>query len=81
MLYGMDVPTMQRLGIYISEPRSVQETDHRFPEPALFVVNKDGVLQLVDIANAPFLRPDLDRLLRGVGFIIEKGYPIRGTHR
>lgn len=81
MLYGMDVPTMQRLGLYISEPRSVQETDHRFPEPALFVVNKDGVLQLVDIANAPFLRPDLDRLLRGVGFIIEKGYPIRGTHR
>jgi peroxiredoxin len=81
ILYGMDMPTMQRLGLYISEPRSAQETDHRFPEPALFVTNPDGVLQIVEIANAPFLRPDLDRLVRGLGFIIEKNYPVRGTHR
>lgn len=81
LLYSMDEATMQQLGLYISEPRSAQETDHRFPEPALFVVNPDDVLHLVDIANAPFLRPDLDKLVRGLGFIIEKGYPIRGTHR
>ena len=81
MLYGMDEATMRRLGLYISEPRSAQETDHRFPEPALFVVNPEGVLQLVDIANAPFLRPDLDRLVRGLGIVIEKSYPVRGTHR
>lgn len=31
------------------------------------------------IANAPFLRPDLDRIVRGLGFIIEKSYPIRGA--
>ena len=81
LLYGMDEDVMRRLGLYVSEPRSAQETDHRFPEPALFVVNPDGVLQLVDVANAPFLRPDLDRLVRGLGFVIEKTYPIRGTHR
>jgi peroxiredoxin len=79
LLYGMDEATMHRLGLYVSEPRSAQETDHRFPEPALFVVNPQGVLHLVDIANAPFLRPDLDRIVRGLGFIIEKAYPIRGT--
>lgn len=78
LLYGMDEATMHRLGLYLSEPRSAQETDHRFPEPALFVVNPEGVLHLVDIANAPFLRPDLDRLVRGLGFVIEKAYPIRG---
>lgn len=79
LLCGMDEATMHRLGLYVSEPRSAQETDHRFPEPALFVVNPQGLLHLVDIANAPFLRPDLDRLVRGLGFIIEKAYPIRGT--
>lgn len=79
LLYGMDEATMHRLGLYVSEPRSAQETDHRFPEPALFVVNPQGVLHLVDIANAPFLRPDLDRIVHGLGFIIEKAYPIRGT--
>lgn len=79
LLYGMDQTTMQRLGLYVSEPRAATETDHRFPEPALFVVNPEGVLQLVDLSNAPFLRPDLDRLVGGLGFIIEKHYPVRGT--
>ena len=39
------------------------------------------VLQLVNVGSAPFLRPDLDRLVRGLGFSIEKTYPVRGTHR
>lgn len=79
LLYGMAEATMQALGLYVSEPRSPQETDHRFPEPALFVVNPDGVLHLVDVANAPFLRPDLDRLVGGLRFVIQNNYPIRGT--
>ena len=70
---------MRKLGLYISEPRSAQETDHRYPEPALFVVNPDGKLHLIDVANAPFLRPNLDRLVRGLGSLIERNYPIRGT--
>ena len=70
---------MRKLGLYISEPRSAQETDHRYPEPALFVVNPDGKLHLIDIANAPFLRPDLDRLVRGLGSLIERDSPIRGN--
>ena len=81
LLYGLNETTMRNLGLYISEPRSAQETDHRFPEPALFVVNPTGLLQLVDIANAPFLRPDLDRLIGGLRFVIDKNYPIRGTHK
>ena len=79
LLYGMDEAVMRRLGLYVSQPRSAQETDHPFAEPALFVVNPQGALHLVDIANAPFLRPDLDRLLSGLRFVIDNGYPIRGT--
>lgn len=79
LLHGLDGATMRALGLYVSEPRSQQETDHRFPEPALFVVNAQGFLQFVDVANAPFLRPDLDRLLGGLRFVMEKNYPIRGT--
>ena len=79
LLYAMDLATMHGLGLYVSEPRSPQETDHPFPEPALFVVNPQGLLQLVDVANAPFLRPDLDRLLGGLRFVMGHDYPIRGT--
>ncbi|MBS1303241.1 AhpC/TSA family protein [Loktanella sp. SALINAS62] len=70
---------MRQLGLYISEPRSAQETDRPFAEPGIFVTNPDGLLQIVDISNAPFARPDLQSLLNGLKFIQEKDYPIRGA--
>ncbi len=77
--YGLTVEEMHGLGLYISEPRSPQETDRPFSEPGLFVVNPQGRVQIVDISNAPFSRPDLQALLNGVKFVIEKDYPVRGT--
>ena len=78
--YGLSVEQMQTLGLYVSDPRSPEETDRPFPEPGLFVVNPEGKLQIVDISNAPFARPDLAGVARGIGFVREKGYPVRGTH-
>ena len=78
--YGLTEDQMQALGLYISAPRSPPETDHNFPEPGLFYVDADGVLSLVDISNAPFMRPDLQQVLDGILFAREKGFPIRGRH-
>ncbi len=76
--YGLTVEQMRALGLYISDPRSPQETDRRFSEPGLFVINDEGRVQIVDVSNAPFARPDLNALLGGIRFVREKGYPIRG---
>ena len=76
--YDLSLPQMKKLGLYISEPRSRQETDRPFSEPALFVINPEGNIQIVDISNAPFARPDLKSLLKGLQFIISNNYPIRG---
>ncbi|MFD0391286.1 hypothetical protein ACFQ4K_31090 [Tistrella bauzanensis] len=70
---------MRGLGLYVSAPRSAQETDRPFAEPGVFVINPDGAVQIVDISNAPFARPDLAALLRGISFVQAKSYPIRGT--
>jgi len=78
--YGLTVDQMRALGLYVSDPRSPEETDRPFPEPGLFVVNPEGRLQIVDVSNAPFSRPDLGMILKGLKFIQEKNYPIRGTH-
>lgn len=77
--YDLTPDQMRTLGLYISEPRSPQETDRPFPEPGLFIVNPDGNIQVIDISNAPFARPDLAGVLKGLKFIQEKNYPIRGT--
>lgn len=81
LAYGLTVEQMQTLGVYISTPRSEQETDHLFAEPALFVINEKGQVQIVDVSNAPFSRPDLNVLLQGLKFIRDphNNYPIRGT--
>jgi peroxiredoxin len=78
--YGMTLDDMQALGLYISDPRSPQETDRPFAEPGLFLVNPQGNVQIVDISNAPFSRPDLQMILNGAKIIMERNYPVRGTH-
>ena len=77
--YDLSQDQMRALGLYISEPRSPQETDRPFPEPALFITNPEGKLQIVDVSNAPFARPELNSILFGLKFVQEKHYPIRGT--
>ena len=70
---------MRTLGLYISEPRSAQETDRPFAEPGLFVINPDNNAQVVDVSNASYSRPDLATLLGGIKFAIENRLPVRGT--
>lgn len=79
--YDLSLEQMQKLGVYISNPRSPEENDRPFAEPGAFVVNDTGKLQLVDLSNAPFLRPHIPTLVSGVGYIRnpENNYPIRGT--
>lgn len=78
--YGLSVDQMRKLGLFVSDPRSPAETDQSFPEPGLFVVNGDGAVQIVDVSNAPFARPDLQGIANGIKFIRGNDYPIRGTH-
>lgn len=77
--YDLSVDQMHTLGLYVSSPRSPEETDRNFAEPGLFVINPQGAVQIVDVSNAPFSRPDLEGLLNGLKFIIAKDYPVRGT--
>lgn len=81
LYHGLTLEQMQALGLYISNPRSPKETDHPFAEPGLFVINGEGTLQVVDLSNNPFVRPDLDVLLSGLRWIRDpkNDYPIRGT--
>ncbi len=78
--YGLSLAQMKTLGLYVSDPRSPQETDRPFPEPGLYVINDAGDLQIVDISNAPFARPALRGVLNGIKYIRANDYPIRGTH-
>lgn len=83
LAFGLTTEQMKELGVYISDPRSAQETDHPFAEPGLFVVNSEGTIQVIDISNNPFVRPELEALTNGLAWIRnpDNNYPIRGMHK
>lgn len=78
--HGLTLEQMKALGVRISSPRSEAETDHRYAEPGLFVINREHDLHIVDISNNPFVRPDLDTLASGLEWIRANDYPTRGTY-
>lgn len=79
LCHGMTVEQMRALGLYVSEPLSEAETTGLFAEPGAFGISPDGTLMLVDISNGPAARPDLEELLDGMTFNIDKDRPVRGT--
>jgi peroxiredoxin len=76
--YDLSLDQMRQLGLYISNPRTPPETDRPFAEPGLFLLNPERRAQIIDISNAPFARPDLANILRGIKIIKERNMPIRG---
>lgn len=77
--YDLMPDEMRQLGLFVSDPRSPEETDRQFAEPGLFVLNPAGEIQIVDVSNAPFARPDLRTLLQGIKFVAQNDYPVRGA--
>lgn len=77
--YDLSEAQMAALGLYVSDPLSESETDHRFAEPGVFCIRPDGITQVVSISNAPAGRTDLDELLDGMIFTIEGNRPPRGA--
>ncbi|MGB1007035.1 MAG: peroxiredoxin-like family protein [Thalassobaculaceae bacterium] len=76
--YDLNLAAMRQLGLYVTDPLA-HETDRPFPEPALFLVDTAGNAHIVEIANAPFVRPEPALILRGLAVIRTRDYPIRGT--
>ncbi len=80
--YGLSVDQMKALGLYVSGPRHGINVEGPFAEPALFVVNEDRELRMVDIANVPFLRPQLPSVVGGLRFMRGRTevMPANGTY-
>ena len=66
-------------GLYISQKREESDEPATFSEPGLFLIRPDRTLYFAVTQNAPFTRPPLDELLTGIDYVLENGYPVRGT--
>lgn len=75
--YGMSLDQARAWGLYISRQVKDVEPDI-FSEPGCFLVRPDGTLYSQFQSTAPWMRLDLDVLLRGIKIALERGTPPRG---
>ena len=78
MACELSEPDMHKLGLYVSDPLTPDETDRRFAEPGIFCLRPDNTVQIAAISNGPSARPDLEQLLDGMEFTIKHDKPARG---
>lgn len=76
--YGMEEATARNWGLYLSKKEKDGEPPV-FNEPAIAVVKPDGTLYSWHLQNEPFARPSLDALLKGLDYVSQNSYPIRGA--
>ena len=76
--YDLSIQRIRQLGLDISVSR-LNETDRPFPEPGLFVFNEKGQPHILEISNAPLIRPEPELIIRCIMHIKKNNYPNRGT--
>jgi hypothetical protein len=75
--YGLPIATARDRDLCISSAIRDGEPP-QFAEPGLFLVKPDGSLFYAARASAPWGRPPLDQMLRGIDVAAERKMPARG---
>lgn len=75
--YELPLATARDWGLFVS--RAIRDGEPpEFSEPGLFLVKPDGTLFFAAIGSAPWGRPPLDQMLRGIDVALERKMPARG---
>ena len=75
--FGLTIAEARAWQLYISS--SIREAEPaQFSEPGLFLVKPDGTLFYSSRSSAPWGRPPLDQILRGIDIATERKMPARG---
>lgn len=77
LAYGLTVAQMREWDLFVSHGISDNEPPV-FNEPALFLIDADGVVYYESLLSMPVGRPHLDDLLGGIEFWTANDYPARG---
>ena len=76
--HSLSEENARQLSLYITPHEAGYELSGNYAEPGLFLVNPDGLAQVVERSNSPSVRPDLEVVLDGIIGTQERNLPIRG---
>jgi len=76
--HSLSIEHSKQLGLYITDHDEEYELDGQYAEPGLFLINPEGLTQVIATSNSPSVRPDLDVVLDGIIGTQDRNLPIRG---
>ena len=80
--YGLSNDEVRQLGLYLTDHEAGYELEgQQYAEPGLFLINPDGLTQVIARSNSPSVRPDLEVVLDGIIGTQDRNLPIRGLHQ
>lgn len=78
--FGLTNAQSQQLGLYLTDQDASAELDGQYAEPGMFLINPEGLTQVIATSNSPSVRPDLEVVLDGIIGTQDRNLPIRGLH-
>jgi len=77
--FGLSEDECRQLSMYITAHESGSEREGKnYSEPGLYLINPEGLTQVIATSNSPSVRPDLDVVLDGIIGTQDRNLPIRG---
>ncbi|MFK7997238.1 MAG: peroxiredoxin family protein [Granulosicoccus sp.] len=78
--HSLSVEQCQTLALYLTDHEPGAELTGPYAEPGLYLINPEGLTQVIATSNSPSVRPDLDVVLDGIIGTQDRNLPIRGLH-
>lgn len=79
--HSLSVEECQQLSLYLTDHEPDSELVGKpYSEPGLYLINPEGLTQVIATSNSPSVRPDLEVVLDGIIGTQERNLPIRGLH-
>lgn len=79
--HSMSVEECQQLSLYLTDHEAGSELEGTpYAEPGLYLINPEGLTQVIATSNSPSVRPDLEVVLDGIIGTQDRNLPIRGLH-
>lgn len=78
--HGLTNEQCLQLGLYLTDQDASAELDGQYAEPGMFLLNPEGLTQVIATSNSPSVRPDLEVVLDGIIGTQDRNLPIRGLH-
>ena len=79
--HSMSVEDCQRLSLFLTDHEEGAELSGCYSEPGLYLINPEGLTQVIETSNSPSVRPDLEVVLDGIIGTQDRNLPIRGLHK